>query len=171
MAKYTTPVIAGKNLLTVPLAQNSYAIPTVLQTILSYESVRTYKNSDASDPWKAYYPARWGDLTTLQFGDPIWVQSNAPDQYVVAGLVVAGHTATLTPGWNLVGYASFTPNPQEARSVSLAGIAGVARVETRDLLVADAYRLKVVAPGDLMVAGEAYWILINTGGGGVWTQG
>jgi len=171
-AKYTKMVIAGKNLLSVPLAQNSYSIPTVLQTILSYDSVRTYKNSDTSDPWKAYYPARPGDLTILQLGDPLWVEVNAPDQYVIAGLVVTNPSFTLTPGWNFVGYSSFTPVPQETRAVSLAGIVGVARVETYDALIpGDAYRLKVVASGDFMVPGEAYWVLINTGGGGIWVQG
>ena len=164
-ARYAKTVQTGPHLLTVPLEQTDYAVPVVLQT-LNHGVVRTFRAGTA-DPWKAWDPGRWGDLATLAFGDAMWVDITAAGQYTVAGLVRLNPIVPLSAGWNLVGYAAFL---SETRDVSLADVAGVARVETFDPAGADPYHLRFVAGTEILVPGEAYWVLLASGGR-LWLQG
>ena len=163
-ATYVKGVPAGWNLLTIPLEQADWSVPAVLQTI-AYTGLRTYVVSDADDPWKARHPGRPGDLGALVLGAALWVESSG-GPFVVAGLVKRAPTVTLLPGWNLVGYAAATG---AARDVTLAGVAGVTRVESSEAGV-DPYGLREVLGADLLQIGEAYWVLV-TGAGGIWVQG
>jgi len=165
-ARYAKAVQAGPHLLAVPLEQAKYAIPAVLQT-LTHGVVRTFRAADAADPWKAWHPARPGDLATLAFGDAMWVDVTAAGQYTVAGLVRLNPIVPLSAGWNLVGYAAFV---SETRDVSLAEAPGVVRVEAFDPASADPYRLRVVAGTEMLVPGEGFWVLLVSGGG-LWVQG
>jgi len=166
-ARYARPVQPGMNLLSIPLEQTDYAVQAVLRTF-AHGTVRTYDAADAVDPWKAFYPARSGDLAQTTFGGALWVDVTAPGQYTVAGLVRANPSFALSPGWNLVAYASFLP---EAAGASLAGVPGVSRVEAFDPSPgATPYRLRAVPMAELLVPGEAYWVYV-TGAGGVWVQG
>ena len=166
-ARYATTVRPGSHLLSVPLEQTDYSLPAVLPTI-SYGTVRVYDSTDSVDPWKAVYSGRSGDLATTTFGQALWVDVTALGQYTIAGLVDAAPSFALVPGWNLVGYASFSP---ETLPASLAGVAGVGRVETFDPSVAaEPYRLRAVPMSELLVPGAAYWIHV-AGAGGLWQQG
>jgi len=168
-AKYAAPVSLGWNLLSVPLVQADYAAGTVLQSILSSVStVRTYRQSDGSDPWKSYHAFKMGDLTAFAWGEAFWAEIVAPaTQFTIAGLVANTPQFQLDPGWNFVSYGSFVPNTQGG---SLAGVPGVARVEALGS-TADPYSLRVVPAGEMLVPGAAYWIQVTGGGGGLWVQG
>lgn len=166
-ARVSRALVPGPNLVSVPLEQSDYGVPAVLRTV-SFSSVRAYRAQDAADPWKAYYASRTGDMQQTEFGEALWVNASSTGQYTIAGLVRAGVFVTLAPGWNLVGYASFG---NETRDQSLAGVAGVARVETFDAAAAgDPFRLQLVGPSETLFAGEAYWVYL-TGSGGNWVQG
>ena len=164
-ARYAKSVSAGNNLLTVPLQQSDYGISAVLRTV-SHATVRAYRAGDAADPWKAFYPLRPGDLAQTTFGEALWVDVTAPGQYTLAGLVRTNPSFALGPGWNLVAYASFVP---ETAGASLAGVAGVSRVEAFDPAGADSYGLRAESMAELLIPGGAYWVYV-TGAGGVWVQ-
>jgi len=161
-ARYSRAVAAGRNVLSVPLAQPDANPPYVLQT-LGIGTVHAFVASDGADPWKSFHPGRSGDLSGLGFGDGFWVETTIDGQYTLAGLLVARPTLFLRSGWNLVSYASFVPRAWEA---SLAGIPGV-RLEALGAPGADPYGLRAVAPAEILVPGEAYWIH-NLGASAVW---
>ena len=164
-AKYARAV-SGHTLLAVPVAVSDDSVSTVLQTVGS-ELVVAWRHdaSDGPDPWKSYGAAKGGgDLTALPFGSAFWLRTIVPAVYTVAGLVVSNPAIPLRPGWNLVAYAALASEPV---AVSLAGVAGVARVETFD--TSPPYDLGIVAPTELLAWGEGYWVYTTVGG--QWTQG
>jgi len=165
-ARLVKVVQPGRILLSVPLEQTDYSIARVLSTI-AVGTVRAYRGEDANDPWKAYYPGRARDLTQTAFGEALWVEVLFSGQITQAGLVRSNATFVLIPGWNLVGYTYFG---NRTRAQSLAGIAGVAEVETIDASTGDPYRLRAVAPTEPLQAGEGYWIYLAAGGA-TWVQG
>jgi len=165
-ARYSVAVSSGSNLLSVPLAQSNLSVAYVLRPV-TYRTVRAYIATDALDPWKSSPAGRLSDLESLGFGAGFWADVLSAGQYTLAGLVVENPTVTLSAGWNLVSFASFVRRSWES---SLAGIAGVARVETFDRASVDLYRLRVLSPGELLLPGEAYWIFMSAGGE-LWLQG
>ncbi len=86
-------------------------------------------------------------------GVGFWIQMRAPGLLVVAGRVPAETTVALEAGWNLVGYLSFV---ERTVADALAGLPAEA-VEAYEPTAAP-YLLKVLSSGDLLAAGEAYWV-------------
>lgn len=161
--KQASPLGAGWNLVSVPFLQVDWSVASVLQT-LSYDLVRVYRPQDPADPWKASRPSRPGDLGALAWGEGIWVKVTVGGDFVTAGLVVPAPAISLAPGWNLVAYAS--PVPQSLNE-SLAGV-GVLRVEAFDA-GAVPYHLRLADPGETLLPGHAYWVLLSAGA--TWRQG
>jgi len=165
-AKFARAVVPGWNLLGVPASQSDWSIPRLLRTV-SFDIVRTYRNSDAGNPWKAYYASRPSDLSELGWGDGAWVNITAAGVFTVAGLLAPVSAFPLALGWNLVSYASFV---SKARATSLANVSGVAAVEGFDA-GSRPYGLRPVAGDQMLVPGDAYWIWIRDAPGGIWVQG
>jgi len=165
-AKYTQAVSAGRNLLAIPLLQADWSPATVTQTLVpSLTVVRTYRASDGSDPWKAYYAIKPGDLSSFQFGEAFWAEMSGAGRYTVAGLVEPNPSFPLRNGWNMVTYATPT---SEQQSSSVGGL-GVARMETYPG-PADPYGLRVVPGTEFLTWGRVYWLHV-TGGSVNWVQG
>ena len=155
-AKYSRSVVPGGNLLAVPLLQTNWSLPAVFRTI-AYDTVRTYRSSDPTDPWKAHYASRPGDLGPIGFGDAFWVNVLGAGTYTVAGLVVPDPSFALRTGWNLVAYAAAVGR---TRDESLAGLS-VAWVEAFDPGIPGPYRLRSVAGADPLVPGDGYWVFVR----------
>jgi len=164
-AKTALPVAPGGRLVSVPLLQENWSFTAVFQTI-SFDRVRTFRSADGADPWKAWYGARTGDLTAAQSGEAYWVDVTLAGVLTVAGLVETTPSVALRPGWNLVSYSAWGT---ETRAQSLAGVPGVVDVETFNP-AAGPYGLRTVAPAELLLAGEGYWVRLN-GSLSTWVQG
>jgi len=162
-ARYAKSVVAGSNLLTVPLLQADDTAATVVQTLSSsISTLRTFQPADGLDPWKASYSGRTGDLLALPAGTGFWAELTTGGQYTVAG-VVYDPTVNLVAGWNLVSYSRVTP---ALLGLSMSGIP-YERVET-SALGGDPYQLRAVGPTEALLWGEAYWVRSTTVS--TWTQ-
>jgi len=165
-ARYTKVVVAGMNLLTVPVRGSDPSLALILQTVWpAVASIRTYDGEDPGDPWKSFSAAKGGgDLVALPFGTAYWVDSSTPGQYTIAGLIEDSPSFALHTAWNLVSYASVMQEDMAASTVGLA----VRRVETFDAS-SDPYRLRAVPPEEVLVWGEGYWVYVDADG--LWSQG
>lgn len=152
----------GMHLVSSPVIPSDTSITSVLQTV-TWRTVRTFVATDAADPWKARYIRGTGDLLTATVGTPLWVDLVAADEFHVAGQVPLSTQVTVVPGWNFIGYASFTPL---AASSTLSAF-GLTRLEVHS--AAGQHFLASVALTTTLQAGRAYWVYLTVGG--AWTVG
>jgi hypothetical protein len=85
-----------------------------------------------------------------------WIQITKDDYLVVAGLVPEFVEIGLGHGWNFVGYPSFTD-----RTVSDA-LSSLDWKKIDGYSDAPPYHLAHLNPGDIMTAGEGFWIWVDT---------
>jgi hypothetical protein len=157
--KFTRPLAKGWHLLSVPLVQSNWSVEVVLQTV-RFQTVRQYVPGDVQDPWKSYSPWKgYSDLHPLDRETGLWVEVAADCNLTLAGVVPESTIITLSPGWNLVGFPSFAQD--YTVDDLMVGILAV-RVEGVDAS-AQPHFLKVLAPSDLLQAGEGYWINVPFG--------
>ncbi|MEE9340385.1 MAG: hypothetical protein V3V21_01830, partial [Thermoplasmata archaeon] len=155
VSKFLTSLIAGPQLISVPLILSSGDVPFALRTV-QFDMAYYYDSSDASDPWKSYMPFKpyKGDLTTVDRTMTLWVNVTSPSDLVVAGLVPDTTAITLRAGWNLVGFPSF------ASAYTVADLkvdVNASNVEEPDPLALP-YGLKKMLDTDVFLAGRGYWI-------------
>jgi len=154
-AKFTRPVIGGWNLVSVPVIPSSSAIGTIFQTV-SWNRARTFVATDGADPWKSYFAGRaYNDLTTVDYRQAVWVNTLAPDAFVVAGLVPTGTTINLVAGWNFVGFPSLRSTPYTVANLK-AAVPVVTAVEGYDAVAP--YYLRRMLDTDALQPGYGYWV-------------
>lgn len=121
----TVPLSAGWNLVSVPLSTGSSAPRDIFASIQGgYDIAYAYDGRYADAPWKGYSPAApagANDLTRLVAGQGFWLHVERDTTWTVTGTVPSTISATLTVGWNLVGYAGKTWEPLTRTLASLVG--------------------------------------------------
>ncbi|MBI5000362.1 MAG: right-handed parallel beta-helix repeat-containing protein [Euryarchaeota archaeon] len=167
---FMIPVVAGWNLISIPLIPYSPQLPAVLtdrdgDTL--WDRVQWYDAFNPSNLWRQYYTG-WSpslsDLNTVNQTMGAWVYVTAVgDGFIKVNGTVANTTSIpLRAGWNLVGYP--TLNSTVKVSDALWGTSADI-VEVFD--PAAPYRTRTVAPSYIMRPGEGYWIHANSDS--IWT--
>jgi len=110
----TITLVAGWNLISLPLIPTDADIDTVLADIVdNVDSVYSY-NPDGS--WSYFIPDVSEDLTEMNDGEGFWVKMTAADVLVVTGYEYCKPAPEVPPdyevvaGWNLIGYKFTTAN-------------------------------------------------------------
>ncbi len=154
-SKFTQPLTAAPQLISVPLALSSNDIAFALQTV-QFDMAYYYDSSDTSDPWKSYMPFKTykGDLWTVNRTMAFWVNVTSASDFVVAGLAPETTTIRLRAGWNLVGFPSF------ASAYTVADLkvdVNASNVEEPDPSALP-FCLKRMLDSDVLLAGRGYWV-------------
>ena len=156
MAKFTRPLAQGPNLVSFPLIQSNESIKTVLQTA-EYDKAWYYDSSSREWKWhmtsKEYRRGLWNVDHTMG----IWMNVTEDSNLTVAGVVPAQTVIRLVAGWNLVSFPSFNTPYTVA---DLKAEVGATRVEGYDR--APPYYLRVLGDEEMLLAGEAYWVRVDT---------
>jgi len=167
---FKIPVVAGWNLISMPLVQPNSNLPSVLQDRdgdTLWDRAMSYNASDINDRWKQYN-AGWSgtlnDLTAVSNRVGVWLNvTNVGDGFLnVTGLLPTTSQITLRAGWNLVGYPTLSTSMTVANALWGTG-ADIVEVFDQSAT----YRTKVVGPNYVMKPGEAYWV--HCAADSVWT--
>ena len=154
-AKFTRPLVAGPNLVSIPLIQSKESIEAVLQTV-EYDMAWFYDSSSQEWKWymksKTYRRGLWNVNHTMG----IWVNVTQNSNLTVAGVVPAQTTIHLHEGWNLISFPSVNTSFTVA---DLKASSPVERVEGFD--PAPPYFLRVRTDSDVLLAGSAYWVKVQ----------
>jgi len=167
---YDIPVVAGWNLISMPLTASSSALPDALSDIGNdtiWSRVQWYNPYTPWNLWNQYnteWAASLNDLAAANRTMGIWIYVIiAGDGFIeVSGTVPSSTSIPLRAGWNLVGYP--TMNNTTTVGDALWGT-GATMVETFD--AASPYATKAVGSSYVMKPGEGYWIYVPSDT--VWT--
>jgi hypothetical protein len=156
-AKFVRPLAAGMQLVSVPLEVQDWSLSRVLQTVAGqYEAAWAYRPG-TRDPWRGDWEVKnTSSLTSLDKANGFWIRMMVAGEMAVAGAVPQATNLALVDGWNLVGYPSFV---DRTVADALAGLP-VEAVEGYDD-AAGPYFLRALSPGDVLRAGDAYWIQVS----------
>jgi hypothetical protein len=177
VAQYTAPpapwfnisVVAGWNLISVPLVSEDESLPFALTDkcdggagLVQWDRAMWYNPSAFNDPWKQYnsaWPSSMNDLKDAQSHMGVWVHVTA----VGDGLICIGGDGYTEPsgtaiplkaGWNLIGYPS-TDGGATVASLK-AQCPSVDIVEA--FSAAAEYKTWTPADSYALVRGEGYWV-------------
>ena len=125
-ATATIPLIAGWNLVALPLTQVNAAPEAVLTAIAGqYDAVYGYDACDPIDPWKKYDPTAppfVNDLSSVTVEQGLWIHANVSTILTVTGTAPpAQMSIPLCAGANLIGYPSGSPVTLPDALASIAG--------------------------------------------------
>lgn len=153
--KFTRPVAAGLELISIPLLQLDSSIPSVLETI-RYDRVWTYDSSSLEIRWKSLTAEKkWSGLSSIDIRKGYWVNVTFPGQLTVAGRVPERVVIYLKEGWNLISFPSFD-NYDASRVIMETG---ATRVEEYDAMNG-IYHLREMERSSYLWAGKGYWIYL-----------
>ena len=163
--EFGIPVVAGWNLISVPLKQSDTNISNVLDDNggdTAWNITRRYEPIDANDHWLTYATFKsqgHNDLIDINRTMGLWISiTDVGDGYLnVTGMRAGFTTIILYKGWNLVGYPSLT---EKNVSDALKGIP-YDKVEGFDAN-SPPYYLKILTDEDMMRPGCGYWIHVTT---------
>jgi hypothetical protein len=169
---FRIPVVAGWNLISMPLIPPSTSLPNALldkDSDTLWDRMQYCDPYDAANPWKQYntgWVSSLNDLTMANHTIGVWVNvTSVGDGFInITGLVADSTSIPLRTGWNLVGYPSLCTNMSVADA--LWGT-GAIMVEVFDPNAT--YKTKVVGPTYLMKPGEGYWVYVPAAS--TWTVG
>lgn len=164
LANYSIDVLAGWNLISVPLTLASGALPAALLDMDSDTLWDVVQWCDPSGQWRTYsvyQPPVLIDLTSIDIEMGLWVHVTDPGDYLLRleGTEPSITIIDLYAGWNLVGYP--TLNDTVALSDALWGTSADKAMVFDP---AEPYLVKEVGPAYIMQPGEGYWIhvLVDT---------
>jgi len=167
---YAIDLVAGWNLISLPLIPDSSAIATVL-TGVTVDSVWNYAAPYSDDSWSSYFPGAPDDLVTMVDGKGYWVNMNAPAVLIIQGVemssgAVAPRSYDVVVGWNFIGFKSIT--------AKLAGGAVGSYLEALGTNYTLIYAFDAASQsyvtvqsgdtGDTFEPGKGYWIAITADG-------
>ncbi len=159
--KFTRSLAQGPNLVSVPLIQYDESIETVLQTV-EYDKAWYYDSSSQEWKWYMTFKNYRRDLWSVNHTMGLWVNVTENSNLTVAGIVPAQTTIHLFEGWNLVSFPSFNTSYTVA---DLKVETCATRVEGYDF--SSPYYLRVLGDGEVLQAGDGYWVRVNADT--VWT--
>jgi hypothetical protein len=150
------PLIAGWNLISLPLVQANTSIPIALSSITGqWDVVKYYDAIDVYDPWKTYrVGSTVNDLWNLDHTMGFWLHATQNTNLTVYGALLMNTSITLKAGWNLVGYPSLI---NRTASLALAGTGSdiITIFDGASLsYMQDIMDLSTV----IMEPGEGYWV-------------
>jgi len=147
------PLVAGWNLVSIPLIQSDTSILSFLSSINGkWDLAQTYSQGQ----WKSYatyQPPSLNDLQDLDHTMAVWLHTTEACTLNVTGTVPTSTDIQLYSGWNLVGYPSYT---QRSIMTALAGTGYDRPIEGHD--PGNPYHLTQLPALYLMQPGEGYWI-------------
>ncbi|MFQ6107798.1 MAG: FG-GAP-like repeat-containing protein [Thermoplasmata archaeon] len=154
LGKMALHILAGPNLLSIPVHLEDNSISVALATV-EFDHVRSYNASDTDDSWKSYHRFKYtNDLQGVHPTTGLWVNALSDGNLTVIGLIRPSHSVVLEQNWNLVGYPSFIST---YRVGDLKVELGAIRVEGFDPN-SPPYHCKVLPDDYVLRAGESYWI-------------
>jgi parallel beta-helix repeat protein len=160
--KFTHAVNKGRDLISIPLVQSDDRIEAVLQTV-SFEEAWTYDSLLHRWTWNVKSKPYTGELKNLDHTMAVWLQTTEDSNLTVAGLVPLRAEINLRAGWNLVGYPSFDHFYTVG---NLKAETNITEVEGFNP-VRPWYFLRSMLDTDIMLAGNSYWIWVDTDS--IWT--
>ncbi|MFQ6128224.1 MAG: PQQ-binding-like beta-propeller repeat protein, partial [Thermoplasmata archaeon] len=157
-AKFVRHLLAGKNLISIPLVQYDESPVTVLQTI-DFNLAWRYEAYDYVDYWKTFAPFKgYSDLNRVDHRMALWIDITSEGDLTIAGLVPTETRVDLKAGWNLVGFPSFDSS---FRVMDLKAQVGADRVEGFDSLVSPHF-LEILGDSDTLQPGFGYWVRVES---------
>jgi hypothetical protein len=163
-------LVAGWNLVSLPLVPRTNAITSVLNALIASNEVAVvWSYTGAPRTWKFYIPGKASTLTVMNDGEGYWIYMRAADMLGVSGTVippaVTPPTYTLLTGWNLVG---FKPQPDiENKTVSDYLLSLTDNYDPNNIWILDNSSGNWIRATDStwIRPGEAMWILITAPSG------
>lgn len=155
----------GWNLISIPLVQTDQSLRRVLATIDGwYDAVQWYDIIDSNDPWKHQKILKpfGNDLMVLNETMGFWINVTQPGEtiYRYEGIQqTSNQTITLHPGWNMVGYPSFTSHN---RTQGLNNLTFNTHVDSIWTYNATTKKWKELGPSDYFEPCMGYWIHAKT---------
>lgn len=161
-AKFTRPLSARSNLVSVPLIQSDDSIETVLQTV-EWDKAWTYNSSTQKWKWHMKFKPYLGEFQKINITEGVWINVTQASNLTIAGIVPTITVIAFHEGWNLVGFPSF----QQDYSVGELRSAGIVeRIEGFDVS-SPPYFLKALTDGEFLQTGFGYWVKVASEG--TWT--
>ena len=161
----TIPLVAGWNLISLPLIPVNTAIGKVLNDLIvtrNFTIVWSYQGG----VWKSFTPPATGTLTTMQDGFGYWIYVTDPFTFKLLGYVIAPASAppsySLSAGWNLVGFKpqpTIGPGTVGTYLTSVTGDYSTNNVWLYDNPTATWIRATGSTP---IPVGEALWVYMTT---------
>ncbi len=149
----------GWPLMSIPLIQSNESIEHVLRTV---EYDRAWYYDSLGQEWKWHMPFKnyRRGLWTLNHTMGLWVVATGASTLTVAGVVPTQTTIQLHKGWNLVSFPSFNTSYTVA---DLKADTGATRVEgfIETMPPLPSSRLWVLGSGEVLVAGQGYWVKVE----------
>ncbi|MFQ5883642.1 MAG: PKD domain-containing protein [Thermoplasmata archaeon] len=155
-SKFAKLMSSGMVLMSMPLQVSDSSVTTVFQTV-SFQRVIYYDAmAGKRHNWRTFDTRKpYSDLQNVDHTMALWVEVLSESHFTVAGLIPQETTIHLVTGWNFVGYPSFID-----RTVSGTLAVHYQTVEGFDPMDPPWY-LTRLGEGDLMTAGEGYWIHVS----------
>ena len=158
---FKIPVVAGWNLISMPLISPNSNLPSVLQDRNGdtlWDRAMFYNVSATTDHWKQFnigWSTSLNDLKSVNNRMGLWLNVTViGDGFLnITGLLPTVTQISLRAGWNLVGYPTLCTNITIATAFWGTG-ADIVEVFDQSAT----YRTKVVGPSYVMKPGEAYWV-------------
>ncbi|UCG69688.1 MAG: right-handed parallel beta-helix repeat-containing protein [Thermoplasmata archaeon] len=151
----------GWNLISIPLIQENQNMTKVLEMIGGYyDAVQLYDVSDPINPWKHFKVGKpfGNDLFQINETMGFWIHITQPGDtiFIYNGTEPSiNQTILLNPGWNLVGYPSFS---NKNRTLALNNITFGNEVDSIWTYDAGNQIWVEVNEGDFFEKGRGYWI-------------
>ncbi len=163
--KYFMVLKQGWNLISIPLIQEEQNLTRVLGSIDGwYDAVQWYDASDIDDPWKHHKVGKpyGNDLNKLNETRGFWIHVTRPGDTIFlynGTLPTSNQTIALHPGWNQVGYPSFT---RYNRTQGLNNLTFGTHVDAIWTYNAATQKWKELGPLDYFEIGRGYWVHAKT---------
>jgi parallel beta-helix repeat protein len=152
----------GWNLISIPLIQSETNVGTVLSSISgSYDAVQWYNISDTQDPWKHNHtskPEHLNDLNDINNTMGFWIHVTEPGGvlFEFSGIKpTLNQSIPLHPGWNLVGYPSFTNKLRDTALNNIIFGTDVDAIQTYDAALKT---WEEIGSSDSFELGRGYWV-------------
>ncbi len=158
---FPIPLKEGWNLISIPLIQEEQNLTRVLDAIDGlYDTVQWYDAGDISDSWKHNKVGKplGNDLSELNETMSFWINITQPGDTIFNNngtKSTSNQTIPLYPGWNMVGYPSFT---SYNRSSGLNNLTFGDDVDAIQWYDAATRKWHFMEPDDLFVPGRGYWV-------------
>ncbi|MBI5001677.1 MAG: M20/M25/M40 family metallo-hydrolase [Euryarchaeota archaeon] len=128
---------------------------------VAWDYAMSYAAGEPANPWRTNYTDRLdalNDLSTVGECQGVWVRATANETYATAGKL-ANHSVTLYAGWNHVAM----PYAHGMAASEVMGLIGASCSFIEGFDQAGTYRTKALAPADLMLPGQSYWLYMSSG--------
>jgi hypothetical protein len=160
------PVVAGWNLISIPMAQEYTDVLTVFNDLAgdgqtTWDRLMWYDPLNSQNHWKQYnknWPSSFNDLTAVSHRMSVWIRiTGVADGYLtLTGSQATSTSITLRAGWNLVGYPASDDSTYNVGNLKTD--TGATVVE--GFKATATYKTEVLANSRILTKGSGYWVLV-----------